>query len=73
VALRPGDEDGTYNRKIEDKVAELGGHKSLYSTSFYSPDEFWQRYNGVAYRKLKQRYDPDGRLPDLYDKCVGNR
>jgi FAD/FMN-containing dehydrogenase len=73
VALRPGDGDGTYNRLIEDKVAELGGHKSLYSTSFYSPEEFWQRYHGDIYHKLKDRYDPAGRLPDLYAKCVGNR
>jgi FAD/FMN-containing dehydrogenase len=73
VALRPGESEGTYNRLIEDKVAELGGHKSLYSTSFYSADQFWQLYNGDVYRKLKQRYDPDGRLPDLYAKCVRNR
>jgi FAD/FMN-containing dehydrogenase len=73
VALRPGQADGTYNRLIEDKVAELGGHKSLYSTSFYSPEEFWRLYNGDVYRKLKEQYDPAGRLPDLYAKCVGNR
>ncbi len=73
VALRPGDPDGTYNRLIEDKVTELNGHKSLYSTSFYSPEEFWRLYNGDAYRKMKQEYDPDDRLPDLYAKCVGNR
>jgi FAD/FMN-containing dehydrogenase len=73
VPLRPGDPDGTYNRLIEAKVTELNGHKSLYSTSFYSPDEFWRLYNGAAYRKMKQEYDPDDRLPDLYAKCVGNR
>jgi FAD/FMN-containing dehydrogenase len=73
VPLKPGDPDGTHNRLIEDKVTELGGHKSLYSTSFYSPEEFWRLYNGDAYRKMKQEYDPDDRLPDLYAKCVGNR
>jgi FAD/FMN-containing dehydrogenase len=73
VDLRPGEADGTYNRLIEDKVTELGGHKSLYSTSYYSPEEFWRLYNGDAYRPLKKEYDPDGRLPDLYAKCVGNR
>jgi FAD/FMN-containing dehydrogenase len=73
VALAPGETDGTHNRLIEDKVAELGGHKSLYSTSFYSPEDFWRLYNGDEYRKLKQRYDPDGRLPDLYAKCVRGR
>ncbi|HVV22981.1 MAG TPA: FAD-binding oxidoreductase [Pseudonocardiaceae bacterium] len=73
VPLRPGDPDGTHNRLIEDKVTELGGHKSLYSTSFYSPEEFWRLYNGDVYQKMKREYDPDGRLPDLYAKCVRNR
>jgi FAD/FMN-containing dehydrogenase len=73
VALRDGDPDGTYNRLIEQKVAELGGHKSLYSTSFYSPEEFWRLYNGDAYQKMKHEYDPDDRLPDLYAKCVRGR
>jgi hypothetical protein len=30
-------------------------------------------YNGAAYQGLKQDYDPDGRLPDLYAKCVRGR
>ena len=70
VALEPGEEDGTHNRLIEQKVADLGGHKSLYSTSYYPRDEFWRRYNGDGYRELKREYDAEGRLPDLYDKCV---
>ena len=47
---------------VEDEVSALGGHKSLYSTSFYSEDEFRGRYNGPAYDKLKAEYDGDGRL-----------
>jgi FAD/FMN-containing dehydrogenase len=70
VALPPGARDGHYNRQIEDKVIELGGHKGLYSTSFYSPEDFWARYNGPEYAALKAAYDPQGRLADLYDKCV---
>jgi FAD/FMN-containing dehydrogenase len=70
VALPPGASDGHYNRRIEDAVTELGGHKGLYSTSFYSPEEFWTRYNGPEYAVLKRDYDPQGRLADLYDKCV---
>ncbi len=61
---------GHFNRLIEVKVEELGGRKSLYSESFYPEDEFWRIYNGEAYRKLKDRYDPDRRLLDLYQKCV---
>ena len=61
---------GTVNRRIERKVTELGGRKSLYSTSYYGRDEFWSIYGGETYRTLKQRYDPQHRLLDLYDKCV---
>jgi FAD/FMN-containing dehydrogenase len=68
--LPAGQSDGYHNRKIEEKVAELGGHKGLYSTSFYSEDEFWEHYNGSAYAELKQAYDGDGRLAGLYEKCV---
>jgi FAD/FMN-containing dehydrogenase len=70
VPLRPGQPDGYHNRLIEEAVLALGGHKSLYSTVHYPAEEFWQRYNGPAYRAVKRVYDPDGRLPDLYDKCV---
>jgi FAD/FMN-containing dehydrogenase len=73
VPLPDGRDDGYHNRLIEEKVAELGGHKGLYSTSFYSEDEFWERYNGPAYRELKREYDGDGRLASLYDKCVRGR
>jgi FAD/FMN-containing dehydrogenase len=73
VALAPGESDGAHNRLIERKVVELGGHKSLYSTSYFDEDEFWTLYNGNTYRELKDAYDPHGRLPDLYDKCVRDR
>ncbi len=71
VALPPGARDGYYNRQVEDKVSELGGHKGLYSTSYYSPEEFSRLYNGPAYADLKREYDPGGRLAGLYEKCVG--
>jgi len=73
VALPQGREDGYHNRLVEDEVAELGGHKSLYSTSFYGEEEFYQRYNGAAYKALKRAYDGDGRLLGLYEKCVRGR
>ncbi|MBV9450492.1 MAG: FAD-binding oxidoreductase [Streptosporangiaceae bacterium] len=73
VALPPDRRDGYYNRLVEDEVSELGGHKSLYSTSFYSEDEFYERYNGDAYKALKHAYDGDGRLLGLYEKCVRGR
>jgi FAD/FMN-containing dehydrogenase len=70
VALAPGETDGHHNRLIEKKVEELSGRKSLYSTSFYSVEEFWRLYNGTAYDLVKKEYDPDRRLLDLYAKCV---
>jgi FAD/FMN-containing dehydrogenase len=73
VALDPGEPADTHNRLIERTVTELGGRKSLYSASFYPQDEFWSLYNGPVYHRLKQRYDPGARLPDLYDKCVRGR
>jgi len=51
----------------------VGGHKSLYSESFYSRAEFDARYGGEQYATLKQRYDPDRRLLDLYAKAVRRR
>lgn len=61
---------GHYNRKIERMVANLGGIKSLYSDSFYTPDAFWQIYDKPVYERLKAKYDPQHALKDLYQKCV---
>ena len=63
-------EPGHTNRKIERKVAELGGVKSLYSDSYYPEEEFWRLYNKPAYDALKARYDPQGKFRNLYQKCV---
>jgi len=71
--LPSGEADGYYNRRIEAKVTELGGRKSLYSSAYYDEEEFWQLYNGPVYDVLKKTYDPDGRFPNLYDKTVGRR
>jgi FAD/FMN-containing dehydrogenase len=73
VALGPGQSDGDHNRLIERTVDALGGRKSLYSTAYYSEDEFWRLYNGPAYEVVKKTYDPDARLLDLYAKCVRQR
>ncbi|MGQ0750240.1 MAG: FAD-binding protein, partial [Betaproteobacteria bacterium] len=53
IRTRKGHERGHFNRKIERKVAELGGIKSLYSDSFFPEDEFWRTYGGETYRALK--------------------
>ncbi|MGA7055562.1 MAG: FAD-binding oxidoreductase [Mycobacterium sp.] len=68
-----GAADGATNRTIETKVSELNGHKSLYSESFYTRDEFDELYGGETYNTVKKTYDPDSRLLDLYAKAVQGR
>lgn len=72
VPLPPGVDPaaGTVNRRIEARTTELDGRKSLYSTAFYDRETFWSIYGGTAYRALKERYDPQGRLLGLYEKVV---
>ena len=73
VPIEPGRTDGDLNRAIEAKVAELGGHKSLYSDAYYDAEVFADLYGTANLTKLRQELDPDGRLPELYDKVVGRR
>ena len=63
--------DGRVNRRIEQVVTRLGGRKSLYSTAFYSREEFASLYGGDAYAALRSTYDGAGRLPDMWTKTVG--
>jgi FAD/FMN-containing dehydrogenase len=65
--------DGATNRLVEAKVSELDGHKSLYSDSFYSREQFDELYGGEAYNSVKNAYDPESRLLDLYAKAVQRR
>lgn len=70
VPTVPGEVEGAANRAIEKTVTEFDGHKSLYSDSYYEPEEFAALYGGENYSELKKRYDPDQRLLDLYSKAV---
>ena len=73
-ARKPRDEiDYYYTRILDQKCFELGGIKMLYSSSFLEQDEFDSYYNGAIYSTLKEKYDPDGRAPTLYEKAVQNR
>jgi FAD/FMN-containing dehydrogenase len=73
VPIAPGRRDGDVNRDVERAVADLSGHKSLYSDAFYGEEEFWAAYGGESYHRLKERYDPGGRLLSLYAKAVRAR
>jgi len=70
VPITPGAHDGDLNRAVEQQVTAVGGHKSLYSDAYYSPEEFARLYNGAALATVKRDYDPDDRLTDLYAKAV---
>jgi FAD/FMN-containing dehydrogenase len=70
VPLPDGEKDGFFNRQVEAKVHQLKGRKSLYSTVFYDEETFWEHYDRSNYERLKERYDPQGRLGDLYEKTV---
>ncbi|GAA1426799.1 FAD-binding oxidoreductase [Microlunatus lacustris] len=65
--------EGATNRRIEQRVGELDGHKSLYSDAYYAEDEFDDLYGGEDYRVARKTYDPDGRFLDLYTKAVRRR
>ncbi len=73
VPIAPGARDGDVNRAVEQTVAVVGGHKSLYSDAYYERSEFDSLYGGPARSDVRKRYDPDGRLTDLYEKAVGRR
>ena len=66
-------EDGYFNRKVEQKALALNGKKGLYSTAYYDEETFWRIYNRERYSTLKQKYDPNGAFQDLYAKCVQRR
>ena len=71
VALEPGEADGT-----PQPARRAAGRRprrpqvALQHLRSTSREEFWPLYGGAAYAALKKTYDPDGRLLDLYAKCV---
>lgn len=73
VAVGPEAPGAPRNRAIEAEVDALGGHKSLYSEAFYGRADFDRLYDGANLARVRQRYDPDGRMTELYDKVVGGR
>jgi hypothetical protein len=52
------------------EVTRLGDIKSLYSESFFTPEQFARSCGRVEYERLKARFDPQGRAPHLYEMCV---
>jgi FAD/FMN-containing dehydrogenase len=73
VHVGPDAPDGPKNRAIEEKVHDLGGHKSLYSEAFYDRKTFDDLYDGANLAAVKAKYDPQDRLTSLYEKAVKKR
>jgi FAD/FMN-containing dehydrogenase len=73
VPIAPGAADGDLNRAIEQRVTELGGHKSLYSDAYYDRETFDRLYDGANLARVKADYDRDNRLTGLYEKAVRRR
>ena len=73
VPIAPGARDGDVNRAVEARVTELGGHKSLYSDAYYDRATFDRLYDGANLARVKDTYDPEGRLTGLYEKAVTRR
>lgn len=63
---------GLVNRRIEDAVHAMGGHKSLYSEAFYDRSTFDKMYGGEVLAAVRAVYDPNDRLSTLYEKAVRN-
>ncbi|KAL5363108.1 hypothetical protein BJX96DRAFT_177782 [Aspergillus floccosus] len=59
------------NRRLEQKVHELGGRKWLYAHAYYTEDEFWAIYDKGQYDRLRKRFHA-AYLPDLYHKVRVN-
>jgi Delta24-sterol reductase len=55
------------NRKLEQKVQELGGKKWLYAHAYYTEEEFWSIYDRREYDALRTKYHATY-LPSIYDK-----
>ena len=55
-----------WSERIEKKVMELGGVKTLISRNHYTEDEFWQIYSKPRISAMKKRLDPQGVFPELY-------
>ncbi|KAF1841417.1 FAD-binding domain-containing protein [Cucurbitaria berberidis CBS 394.84] len=56
-----------YNRKIEEKVAEVGGLKWLYACNYYHESEFWKIYDKDEYDQLRLKWKAE-RLPNVWEK-----
>lgn len=55
------------NRRLEQKVQDLGGRKWLYAHAYYTEDEFWSIFNKEEYDSLRLKYHAT-HLPSIWEK-----
>jgi FAD/FMN-containing dehydrogenase len=64
------DNNEAYYRKLESKLMELGGLKTLISNNYYTEEEFWKIWNKSNYDEVKNVTDPANIFRGLYEKMV---
>jgi len=65
-----GNTVGRINRALEALCTTMGGKKTLSSLCYFLEEEFYQQYNGDAYHRVKQRYDPNGRFRGWFERLT---
>jgi FAD/FMN-containing dehydrogenase len=66
--MRNNDPHVDYSEALEKKTHEVGGVKTLISRNHYTRDRFWTIYNSSNYYSVKEKTDPQGLFPDLFEK-----
>ena len=66
--MKQRDDGRNYHRLMEEKLAELGGFKTLIAHNYYPEAEFWTIWNRRTYDEVKRRTDPKNLLRGLYEK-----
>ena len=61
-----------YNKLIEKKLLELDGNKCFYSDTFFNKSDFNSLVDSKKYETLKNKYDPNNRFNNLYEKVIHN-
>lgn len=61
---------GSINKALEQLTETMSGKKTLYSSSYFSEEDFYRQYNGEHYKKIKAKYDPDHRLRGWYERLT---
>ena len=56
------------NQRLENTLFDNGGTKVLCNMNYFTKDIFWNIYSKNKYQRLRERYDHENHLLDIYDK-----